>query len=87
MIEIPRWLELQQEIDYLYFALGEIKGRMPGCRLDSLIDEVTGFDKHQKKQILEICTRMKELKTEWIKETGEEASLETETQIIELCKL
>lgn len=86
MIKIPRWLELQQEIDYLYFALGEIKERMSGCCLDHFIDKITGFDKYQKKQIFEICIKMKELKMEWAKETGEEVNLETETQIIELCK-
>lgn len=86
MIKIPRWLELQQEIDYLYFVLGEIKERMSGCCLDHFIDKITGFDKYQKKQIFEICIKMKKLKMEWAKETGEEVNLETETQIIELCK-
>jgi hypothetical protein len=84
-MKIPRWLELQQEIDFRYFVLSEISKGMPKNGLDSLIDEVTGFDKKRKDEICEICTEMKNLKKEWMKETGEEVSLETEDKIIKLC--
>ena len=39
---IPRWLELQAEIDYRIFQLEAENGRL--TPLDRLIDEATGLD-------------------------------------------
>ena len=46
---IPRWLELQAEIDYRYFLLNEMRRQLEAedgrlTPLDRLIDEATGLD-------------------------------------------
>lgn len=83
-MKIPRWLELQEEIDYLYFCLDQIRRKMPKTGLDKLIDETTGYDKARLQDAADICLKMKELKAEWAKETGREATTEMEDQIISL---
>ena len=47
MADIPRWLELQAEIDYRLFLLNEMR-REDGelTPLDRLIDEATGLTRH-----------------------------------------
>ena len=49
MTEIPRWLELQAEIDYRLFLLNEMRRQVAAedqrlTPLDRLIDEATGHD-------------------------------------------
>ena len=70
MTDIPRWLELQAEIDYRIFLLNEMRrevqaedGRL--TPLDRLIDEATGLDKARLAEATEIIAEIKALKAEW----------------------
>ena len=70
MIDIPRWLELQAEVDYRIFLLNEMRrevqaedGRL--TPLDRLIDEATGHDEARLAEAGEIIAEIKTLKAEW----------------------
>lgn len=66
MAEIPRWLELQAEIDYRIWLLNEM--RRDGKQLtplDRLIDEATGYDEKRLAEAREIIAEVKALKAEW----------------------
>ena len=70
MTEIPRWLELQAEIDYRIFLLNEMRREVEteGERLtplDRLIDEATGHDEARLAEAEEIIAEIKTLKAEW----------------------
>lgn len=85
MIEVPRWLRLQEEIDWLYFHLGQHYEHMQKATpLDDEIDIATGLAQARNKDIRRIARRLKKLKAEWSKETGEEANTEMEDQILSL---
>lgn len=70
--KMPRWLELQAEIDYSIFLLGRIyadlKNKTP---IDQMIDEATGFDQAQVKEANELMDKIDALKEEYYKITGE----------------
>ncbi len=83
-MDVPRWLKLQEEIDYLYFVLSEIRRSMPETGIEEMIDEVTGYEAERRQEIRETCVRIKALKQEWSKETGKPASTDMEDQIIKL---
>ena len=57
---------------------------MPSSRIEILIDEVTGYDKKRKKEIRQICQKMKKLKREWTRETSKDALTDMEDKIIVL---
>lgn len=66
MAEIPRWLELQAEIDYRIWLLNEM--RRDGKQLtplDRLIDEATGYDEKRLAEAREIIAELEGLKAEW----------------------
>lgn len=78
MTAIPRWLELQMEIDYRLFLLGEMcreveaaDGRL--SPLSRLIDSATGHDKARLAEAEEISAEIKVLKAEWDALVGEGA--------------
>jgi len=81
-ISVPRWLELQQEIDYLYFVLNQERKAFPRSAIDKAIDEVTGAGSDRASRIREMAIQMKALKVEWSRETGREVSMEMEDAII-----
>ena len=67
---IPRWLELQAEIDYRIWLLNEMRREVEAedkrlTPLDRLIDEATGLDKHRLAEAEEIIAELKALKAEW----------------------
>ena len=66
MADIPRWLELQAEIDYRLFLLNEMR-REDGelTPLDRLIDEATGLDEARLAEAEETIAELKTLKAEW----------------------
>ena len=66
MADIPRWLELQAEIDYRLFLLNEMR-REDGelTPLDRLIDEATGHDEARLAEAEETIAELKTLKAEW----------------------
>lgn len=86
MADIPRWLELQQEIDFRYFLLDEIRKRLPKSSIEEMIDDATGHWEQQKKDVREICLEMKKLKKEWQEVTGNEINTDMEDQILTLLK-
>jgi len=66
MTEIPKWLELQAEIDYRLFLFSEM--RREDERLtpfDRLIDEATGHDEARLAEAEEIIAEIKTLRAEW----------------------
>lgn len=79
---VPRWLRLQEEIDYLYFALGQLQKGLPRTSIDLMIDEACGKDKADVEAAQDICRRMKDLKAEWSQETGQEANTDMEDKIL-----
>jgi hypothetical protein len=70
MMEIPRWLELQVEIDYRIFLLNEMRRQLEAedgrlTPLDRLIDEATGLDEARLAEAGEIIAEIKTLRAEW----------------------
>ena len=70
MTVIPRWLELQAEIDYRIFLLNGMRRELEAederlTPLDRLIDEATGLDKARLAEAEEIIAEIKALKAEW----------------------
>lgn len=70
MTVIPRWLELQAEIDYRIFLLKEMRRELESederlTPLDRLIDEATGHDKARLAEAEEIIAEIKTLRAEW----------------------
>ena len=70
MTGIPRWLELQAEIDYRIFLLNEMWRQLEAederlTPLDRLIDEATGLDGARLAEAGEIIAEIKALKAEW----------------------
>lgn len=75
MTEIPRWLELQAEIDYRLFLLGEMQREDESLTpMDRLIDEATGHDKARLAEAKVIMGEIETLKAEWDALQGEGAS-------------
>jgi hypothetical protein len=67
---IPRWLELQAEIDYRIFLLNEMRRELEAederlSPLERLIDEATGYDEARLAEATEIIAEIKTLKAEW----------------------
>lgn len=63
---IPRWLELQAEIDYRIFLLNEMRREDDRLTpLDRLVDEATGYDEKRRAEAEEIIAELKALKAEW----------------------
>ena len=63
---IPRWLELQAEIDYRLFLLGQMQAEDERLTpMDRLIDEATGHDEARLAEAEEIMAEIKTLKAEW----------------------
>lgn len=67
---IPRWLELQAEIDYRIFLLNEMRAQLAAederlTPLDRLIDEATGHDEARLSDAKEIIAEIEALKAEW----------------------
>ncbi len=66
MTPIPRWLELQSEIDYRLFLLGRMDAEDKRLSpLDRMIDEATGHDTARLAEAEEITSEITELKAEW----------------------
>ena len=83
-MDVKRWLELQSQIDYLYYVLEDIVKKMPKAPIEQMIDEASGYDKKRIEDIRDICTQMKELKKEWSEVTGEEAPTTMEDKLLEV---
>ena len=78
---IPRWLELQAEIDYRIFLLNEMRRQLEAeagrlTPLDRLIDEATGLDEARLAEAREIIAEIEVLKAEWDALAGESAATE-----------
>jgi hypothetical protein len=74
---VPRWLQLQAEIDYRLFLLNEMRRENEGegarlTPLDRLIDHATGLDEARLAEAQEIIAELKALKAEWDALTGPE---------------
>jgi hypothetical protein len=77
MAEIPRWLELQAEIDYRIWLLNELRRDLAAederlSPLDRMIDDATGLDAKRLAEAEEIIAELKVLKAEWDALTGED---------------
>src|SRR3954463_6883470 len=83
-VEVPRWLRLQEQIDFLYFQLGQHFENLPRSPLEEMIDEATQLAQARNRDIHRIARQMKKLKAEWSKETGQPANTEMEDQILGL---
>ena len=67
---IPRWLELQAEIDYRIWLLNEMRRELEAedgrlSPIDRLIDAATGLDEARLAEAQEIIAEIKTLKAEW----------------------
>lgn len=83
MTRIPRWLELQAEIDYRIFLLNEMRREAAAederlTPLERMIDKATGLDEKRLAEAEEIIAEIKALKAEWdalaVIDNGEEPS-------------
>ncbi len=76
-MKCPKWLQLQGEIDYLYYLLDQILERhsknIPQSGIAKMIDEATGYNKKRltdfEKEIKPICLRINKLKEKYYKLT------------------
>lgn len=63
---VPRWLELQAEIDYRLFLLGEIQRYEDNLTpIDQMVDAATGHDQARHAEAGKIIAEIKTLKAEW----------------------
>lgn len=70
MTTVPRWLELQAEIDYRIFLLNEMRREIEAedrrlTPLERMIDQATGFDDARLAEAKEIIAELRVLKAEW----------------------
>lgn len=67
-MEVPRWLILQQEIDFRLYLLKQIaeeaEKRQP---IEVLVDEATGYDQKQLKEFNKLLQEVRRLKKEFYK--------------------
>lgn len=71
MAKIPRWLELQGEIDYLHFLLLQMyKKETSLTAIEKMVDEATGHDKHKLKEATKIIKKLRKLKKEFYEITA-----------------
>ena len=70
---IPRWLELQAEIDYWIFVLNKmLQAEKQLSGLDKAIDEATGFTERKRQEAETIMARVKKLKAQFMEEQADE---------------
>lgn len=67
--KIPRWLELQAEIDYWHYCLNQMleQTKKNTSPIAIMIDKATGFSKAKTKEAKEIIKHVKKLKKEYYK--------------------
>lgn len=70
MTAIPRWLELQAEIDLRMYLLDQMRSELESedkrlTPLDRLIDEATGLDEARLAEAKVIIGEIETLKAEW----------------------
>lgn len=75
MTGIPRWLELQAEIDYRIFLLNEMRRELAAederlTPLERMIDAAAGLDGKRLAEAKEIIAEIRALKAEWDALTG-----------------
>ncbi len=64
--DIPRWLELQAEIDYWHWILKKmLDDDLKRAPIEKMIDESTGYDKEKIKTAKEIMEKIETLKKEY----------------------
>lgn len=67
-MKVPRWLELQEEIDYWLFVLNSMRAEVSKrSAIDRMIDEATGREKDLTKQAKKVIARLKKLRSEYEK--------------------
>ena len=70
MTTIPRWLELQAEIDYRIFRLNEMRRELDAedsrlTPLERMSDDATCHDETRLAEALKIIAEIEALKAEW----------------------
>jgi succinylglutamate desuccinylase len=66
MSEPPRWLEIQAEVDYLYFSLRQMqKAHLNRSGIELMIDKATSYEANQVKEAKKIMKRIKKLIAEY----------------------
>lgn len=64
--KIPRWLEIQIEVDYRYFLLHQMLSEaQKRSGIDIMIDQATGFEESQITEATRIHQEIKELIIEY----------------------
>lgn len=65
---MPRWLEIQAEIDFLLFCLNKMLEKEKSLsELDKMIDQATGYDKQKLEEAKKIMKKITKLKKEYFK--------------------
>jgi len=68
--QMPRWLEIQAEIDFLLYELKKmLKAEKSLSAMDKAIDQATEYDKLKLKKAQKIMKKITKLKQEYYKET------------------
>ena len=66
--KVPRWLELQYEIDFNYFLLGQMyREEISRSVLEKMIDQATGFQNKKIKDAKKIMRKIRKLQVEFDK--------------------
>ena len=64
--QIPRWLEIQMEVDYRYFLLHQmLDDAKKRSGMDIMIDQATGFEKNQLEEATKLHTEIRQLIEEY----------------------
>ncbi len=66
-----RVLEIQAEIDYLYFAIDEWQRRAPKSGFEKLIDECSGHEQQRQVDLASLVAQVNERRKEYAQLTGE----------------
>ncbi len=64
--KVPRWLELQAEIDYWHWILKKmLDDYLKRAPIEKMVDESTGYDKEKVKNAKQIMEKIETLKKEY----------------------
>jgi hypothetical protein len=67
---VPRWLLLQQEIDYRLWLLARLSNETPKSPLDQMIDRATGHDEMLAADAAELMAELRWLRAAFVEAAG-----------------
>lgn len=70
-MKVPKWLKLQEQIDYNLFLLGRIEQKLKNrSGITIMIDQATGYEKEMQAEAMKIMKKLKKLKKQYDQEVS-----------------